>query len=204
MNGNQQLDVNDDLPPTPEQHEEFQAHFREQEQLRRRERLIKQMLTEEQEKEAQAYREYSIRRMAERRVQMEMDEARDKARNQKPSQNVDPIDVCGGSGDGNGNTPLRNSSGSVLGGERFKMRSKLRFPIIAYPIAPDEYDLWLSNLNVWLSTQDPSASWATAVYLELPKQMQRMIAQMPGLQNHLAETKLRDSNLDRTNRRHVQ
>ena len=61
-----------------------------------------------------------------------------------------------------------------------QINKKKRFPMTTYPIPPHEYKLWLSNLNVWLSTQDPQANWATVVYLELPKQMQRMVAQIPG------------------------
>ena len=56
MNKNQQIDS----PPTPEHHEEFQVRMmKERLQKERRERLIRQMFNEDQEKEAQVYRSVS-------------------------------------------------------------------------------------------------------------------------------------------------
>ena len=61
MNCNdQQNDLADDSPPTPEQHEDIQLRMRMKERLQeeRWERLIRQLFNEDQEKEAQlVYRE---------------------------------------------------------------------------------------------------------------------------------------------------
>ena len=79
--------------------------LRKEELHQRRERLIRQLFTADQEREAEVYQEFSDRRMLERRKQAEMEKTRSFARQQNPqtlkkSQTVEPIDVCGGSGDG--------------------------------------------------------------------------------------------------------
>ena len=93
---------------------------------------------------------------------------------------------------GQGTRERLHGSSSSKYSDLSKARTKIRFPKLAFPVSPEEYELFLSNLNVWVSLQDGFTPWGAAVYLELPWQMQRIVASIPGLQECLGETKIVD------------
>ena len=190
----QEEEFEDDPPPTPEEHE---AMLAEQEMENRRIQLLRQQ--DQQRQERRAYFEEQERMVAFQEEQANVHEVqlfeaqqrreeearvanlRRRREEEQPFRNA-----------GQGARERLHGSSSSKSSDSSKARTKIRFPKLAFPVSPEEYELFLSNLNVWVSLQDGVTPWGAAVYLELPWQMQRIVASIPGLQECLGETKIVD------------